>query len=94
MKRVETSKATTSRGAEGTGPGTTPPSPEPGVTRSVVARVSVGEEEEGMATSLIKAVKMAGWKKYDKSETKHLGGKSRTENRERQNITKNVRDGG
>lgn len=60
MKRVETSEATTSRGAEGTGPGPGPGPgpglepelpPEPGVTRSAVARISVGEEE-GVATSL------------------------------------------
>lgn len=63
MKRVETSEATTSRGAEGTGPGPGPgPGPEPGlepelppepsVTRSAGARISVGEGE-GAATSLI-----------------------------------------
>lgn len=58
MKRVETSEATTSRGGEGTGPGAAPGPglepelpPEPGVTRSAVARISVGEEE-GVATSL------------------------------------------
>lgn len=57
MKRVDTRDATTSRGAEGTGPGTGAGSepelpPEPGVTRSAVARISVGEGE-GVATSLI-----------------------------------------
>lgn len=52
MKRVETSEATTSRGGEGTGPGPVPVPgpglepelpPEPGVTRSTVAQISVGE---------------------------------------------------
>lgn len=59
MKRVETREATTSRGAEGTGPGPGPGTglepeipPEPGVTRSAVAWISVGEGE-GVATSLI-----------------------------------------
>lgn len=60
MKRVETSEATTSRGAEGTGPGPLPGPglepelpPEPGVTRSAVARISVGEGG-GVATPLIR----------------------------------------
>lgn len=59
MKRVETREATTSRGAEGTGPGPGPGTglelelpPEPGVTRSAVAWISVCEGE-GVATSLI-----------------------------------------
>lgn len=49
MKRVETSEATTSRGAEGVGP---PPGPaKPGVTRSAVALVSEVEGGVGRATS-------------------------------------------
>lgn len=50
MKRVETSEATTSRGAEGVGP-TAPAPPEPGVTCSVVALVSGGDVGEGRDTS-------------------------------------------
>lgn len=56
MKRVETSEATTSRGAEGVGPAGLATPPEPGVTWSVVLGVSEGGGEEGRATPL-------GWEK-------------------------------
>lgn len=52
MKRVETSEATTSRGAEGVGPAGPATPPEPGVTWSVVLGVSEGGGKEGRATSL------------------------------------------
>lgn len=52
MKRVETSEATTSRGAEGVGPAGLATPPEPGVTWSVVLGVSEGGGKEGRATSL------------------------------------------
>lgn len=51
MKRVETSEATTSRGAEGVGPAAPATPPEPGVTWSVVLGVSEGGGKEGRATS-------------------------------------------
>lgn len=50
MKRVDTSEATRSRGAEGVGP---PVPPEPGVTCSVVALISEGDEGEGRDTSWV-----------------------------------------
>lgn len=53
MKRVETSEATTSRGAEGVGPAGLATPPEPGVTWSVVLGVSEGGGKEGRATSLV-----------------------------------------
>lgn len=52
MKRVETSEATTSLGAEGVGPAGLATPPEPGVTWSVVLGVSEGGGEEGRAMSL------------------------------------------
>lgn len=52
MKRVETSEATTSRGAEGVGPAGLTTPPEPGVTWSVVLGVSEGEGREGRDTSV------------------------------------------
>ncbi len=52
MKRVETSEATTSLGAEGVGPAGPATPPEPGVTWSVVLGVSEGGGKEGRATSL------------------------------------------
>lgn len=52
MKRVDTSEATTSRGAEGVGPAALTTPPEPGVTWSVVLGVSEGGGEVGRATSL------------------------------------------
>lgn len=52
MKRVETSDATTSLGAEGVGPAGAATPPEPGVTWSVVLGVSEGGGEEGRATSV------------------------------------------
>lgn len=52
MKRVETSDATTSRGADGVGPVGLATPPEPGVTWSVVLGVSEGGGKEGRATSL------------------------------------------
>lgn len=52
MKRVETSDATTSRGAEGVGPAGLATPPEPGVTWSVVLGVSEGGGKEGRAISL------------------------------------------
>lgn len=52
MKRVETSEATTSRGAEGEGPAGPATPLEPGVTWSVVLGVSEGGGKEGRATSL------------------------------------------
>lgn len=52
MKRVETSEATTSLGAEGVGPAVLATPPEPGVTWSVVLGVSEGRGGAGRATSL------------------------------------------
>lgn len=52
MKRVETSEATTSLGAEGVGPAVWATPPEPGVTWSAVLGVSEGEGGAGRATSL------------------------------------------
>ena len=52
MKRVETSDATTSLGAEGAGPVGLATPPEPGVTWSVVLGVSEGGRDEGRATSI------------------------------------------
>lgn len=52
MKRVETSEATTSRGAEGVGPVGLATPLEPGVTWSVVSGVSEGRGGVGRATSL------------------------------------------
>lgn len=52
MKRVETSEATTSRGAEGVGPVGLATPLEPGVTWSVVLGVSEGRGGVGRATSL------------------------------------------
>lgn len=52
MKRVETSEATTSRGADGVGPAGAATPPEPGVTWSVVLGVSGGGGKRGRATSL------------------------------------------
>lgn len=52
MKRVETSEATTSLGAEGVGPAVWATPPEPGVTWSAVLGVSEGRGGAGRATSL------------------------------------------
>lgn len=62
MNRVETSEATTSRGADGVGPAALATPPEPGVTWSVVLGVSEGGRKEGRATS-------SGWEEKE-------GGKS------------------
>lgn len=61
MKRVETSEATTSRGAEGVGPAGLATPPEPGVTWSVVLGVSEGGGEEGRDTPL-------GWEEEEEVE--------------------------
>lgn len=72
MKRVETSEATTSLGAEGAGPAGLATPPEPGVTWSVVLGVSEGGGKEGRATSLGweegggRKGGMAGWVQRDR----------------------------
>lgn len=67
MKRVETSDATTSRGADGAGPVGLATPPEPGVTWSVVLGVSEGGGKEGRATSL-------GWEEEVGREGGRVGG--------------------
>lgn len=63
MKRVDTSEATTSRGAEGVGPAGLPTPLEPGVTWSVVLGVSEGGGKEGRATTLgWEGVGREGWR--------------------------------
>lgn len=111
IKRVETSEATTSRGAEGTGPGPAPGPgsepelpPEPGVTWSAVARISVGEGEE-VATSVIggelwmSEVKMKCWKLGEQegkgtANEKDRGGKQgKAEKKKKKNTTKGIHNG-
>lgn len=67
MKRVDTSEATTSRGAEEVGPAGLPTPLEPGVTWSVVLGVSEGGGKEGRATTLgWEGVGREGW--WDESK--------------------------
>lgn len=67
MKRVDTSEATTSRGAEGVGPAGLPTPLEPGVTWSVVLGVSEGGGKEGRATTLgWEGIGREGW--WDESK--------------------------